>query len=101
MKKVLLLSLVIVLSFILAACGNAQDKAQGKWSYKEDGTKITLRIEDDDAELKSMGLTIDGEVKNVEKDTFSVKLENDENIKFKVNGDKLKDEDDNVWKKED
>ena len=48
-----------------------------------------------------MGLMVEGEVKNVEKDTFSVKLENDEDIKFKVNGDKLKDEDDNVWKKED
>ncbi|PTH26176.1 hypothetical protein [Staphylococcus arlettae] len=101
MKKVLLLSLVIVLSFILAACGNAQDKAQGKWSYKEDGTKITLRIENDDAELNAMGLTVGGEVRNVEKDTFSVKLENDEDIKFKVDGDKLKDEDDNVWKKKD
>ncbi|MBC8781662.1 MULTISPECIES: hypothetical protein [Staphylococcus] len=101
MKKGLILVLILCVSLVLSACGNAEDKAQGKWVYKEDDEKITLKIEDSDAELTYMGLTMEGEIEKVEKDNFSLKLEDDSTVRFKVNGKELKDEDDNVWKKKD
>lgn len=101
MKKGLILVLVITVSFVLAACGNAEDKAQGKWVHKEDGEKVTMKIEDSNAEITYMGLTMEGEIENVEKDNFSMKLEDDSTVKFKVKGKDLKDEDGNTWKKKD
>ncbi|MCG2141884.1 hypothetical protein K4U91_10600 [Staphylococcus epidermidis] len=99
MKKSLFLGLVLIISVVLTACGNAEDKAQGKWSYEEDGEKVSLKIEDNNAEVNYMGLTMEGELENVEKDQFSLKLEDDSKVKFKINGNELKDEDGNTWKK--
>ncbi|MGI2264761.1 hypothetical protein [Staphylococcus cohnii] len=101
MKKGLILVLVLSVSLLLTACGNAEDKAQGKWVYKEDdGEKVTMEIEDSNAEITYMGLTMKGEIEKVEKDNFSLKLEGDDStVKFKVKGKELKDEDGNTWKK--
>lgn len=102
MKKGLILVLVLSVSLLLTACGNAEDKAQGEWVHKEDdGEKITIEIEDSNAEITYMGLTMKGEIEKVEKDNFSLKLEDDDStvVKFKVKGKELKDEDGNTWKK--
>ena len=101
MKKSLILVLVLSVSLLLTACGNAEDKAQGEWVYKEDdGEKVTMEIEDSNAEITYMGLTMKGEIEKVEKDNFSLKLEGDDStVKFKVKGKELKDEDGNTWKK--
>jgi cytochrome c-type biogenesis protein CcmE len=100
-KKSLILVLVLSVSLLLTACGNAEDKAQGEWVYKEDdGEKVTMEIEDSNAEITYMGLTMKGEIEKVEKNNFSLKLEDDDStVKFKVKGKELKDEDGNTWKK--
>lgn len=101
MKKGLLVVLILTVSLALTACGNAEDKAQGKWVYQDDGENVTMEIEDSNAEVTYMGLTMKGELKKVKKDSFSLKLEGDSSVKFKVKGKVLKDEDGNTWKKKD
>lgn len=62
MKKVLLLSLVIVLGFTLAACGNAQDKAQGKSDEQKKLEKLSWErkneVNIDKIEKNQKGYTI-------------------------------------------
>ena len=47
MKKGLILVLILCVSLVLSACGNAEDKAQGKWIYQDDGENVTMEIEGD------------------------------------------------------
>lgn len=60
-----------------------------------------MKVEDSNAEITYMGLTMEGEIEKVEKDSFSLKLEDDSTVKFKVDGKELKDEDGSTWKKKD
>lgn len=107
MKKLIMILSVCILALSLSACGkSAKEKVQGKWEHKESGEKIYLKIKDDKAELKHMGITlVTGKVKETKKkDTLEisdgdakskVKIIDEEHIK--VDGDKFertKDRDD-------
>lgn len=47
MEKELLVVLILAVSLALTACGNAEDKAQGKWINQDDGENVTMEIEGD------------------------------------------------------
>lgn len=88
MKKIMLSGLILSLTILLAACGNAEDKAQGKWT---DGDGSIIEIKNDNFELHTMGIeVVDGKIEDVEKDEFNVSVEGEDSKgKVKVIDDEL------------
>ncbi|WP_418129097.1 hypothetical protein RAL98_03300 [Staphylococcus sp. HKU1] len=102
MRKIYLVGLVIILTLVLSACSDAQDKAQGKWETKTAQGKMTMVIKKDKMKVDASGVTLlEGKIIDKNKDSFIVKLKDYKTKhKFTFKGDdKLKAKEGNTWKK--
>ncbi|HCQ3446296.1 hypothetical protein [Staphylococcus aureus] len=89
MKKAMLLGASLLGSaVILTGCGNAQDKAQGKWTQKQKlteyaNTSTNITIKDDNLVIDSKG---------VELPAIKIQEPKDNTFKFSIDGEKKREE---------
>lgn len=92
-KKLSLIFLTISLLLFLTACGNAQNKAQGKWKLDYgDYTASYIEVKDDKIQLENNGVLSDPvKIKNIKGNSFEFVLSGQYgsgNAKVTVNNDK-------------
>ncbi len=81
MKRTLFFGVIISMTVLLTACGNAQDKAQGKWTNDKEG--VVVKIDGDDLTANVGGLVVEGEIVDVDDVELTVKVNTDDD-KYKI-----------------
>lgn len=81
MKRTLFFGVIISMTVLLTAWGNAQDKAQGKWINDKEG--VVVKIDGDDLTANVGGLVVEGEIVDVDDDELTVKVNTDDD-KYKI-----------------
>lgn len=92
-KKSRLIILTISLLCFLTACGNAQNKAQGKWKLDYgDYTASYIEVKDDNLQLENNGILSEpAKIQNIKNNSFEFVLSGQYgsgNAKVTVNNDK-------------